>query len=374
VSYRTTELSPKLYAFEGPNFSGRTVAARKWSKSEGGSFVPETTSSVISGLQDSVEAELRFYGRNDRMRVSRLAEYADAIGLREIWNQNPFAGECSGGQEAALAILCRLALERSRLAIDVALEQLSVDRRQIFYREIFPAFANTTVTVIDNRLDESFARPEITVNTTTSTVAMAHAAPAAESIEIRDLKFSYRGQRPVLRGLNVRLMPGVYHLVGPNGSGKSTFAKILAGLLKPKTGDFRSGSHLVSPFAEPGRLVSFAFQDPNLQLFETRVSASAEVELLTAFGLGNVIGKHPLDLPWVLRKRLTIARALSRQTPILVLDEPTLGQDETFCQTLAAYVRTLSAARIILVISHSPRFATMSGASALPLAELQRSQ
>lgn len=85
--------------------------------------------------------------------------------------------------------------------------------------------------------------------------------------------------------------------------------------------------------------------------------------MLDAFGLSSCLDKHPLDLPWVLRKRLSILSAIKRDTPMLILDEPTLGQDDDFCNVLAKYLHAAShAGRIVIVISHSHSFSKLLNA------------
>jgi energy-coupling factor transport system ATP-binding protein len=147
---------------------------------------------------------------------------------------------------------------------------------------------------------------------------------------------------------------GHYLLSGPNGVGKSTLSKILCGLLRPTSGEIRVNTKPVQPWREPGRFVSYAFQDPDLQLFANRVSkqlASAKRPEAVArwFGLDQHLSEHPLDLPFVLRKRLAIGAALGREKGLSILDEPTLGQDSRSVAEGRGY---LSGATTI-VISHS---------------------
>ena len=52
------------------------------------------------------------------------------------------------------------------------------------------------------------------------------------------------------------------------------------------------------------------------------------------FGLETVLDAHPLDLPYVLKKRITVAAAFARKTGAVILDEPTIGQDRTFAASL----------------------------------------
>jgi energy-coupling factor transport system ATP-binding protein len=184
---------------------------------------------------------------------------------------------------------------------------------------------------------------------------------SGQQIEVIDLSFAYRRGRPIFSGLNLTLdADRSYWLRGPNGSGKSTFSKLLCGLLKPTGGEIRVDGKRVEPWRHPGRWVSYHFQDPNLQLF----ARSIERQLLHAtdpttaartFGVPVPIATHPLDLPFVLRKRLAIACAFLAPAPALVLDEPTLAQDDLTAHAL----RQMSDRRGGIVISHSTFYQTL---------------
>ena len=132
---------------------------------------------------------------------------------------------------------------------------------------------------------------------------------------------------------------------------------------------------MVHPYRHPGRYVAYSFQDPNLQPFSTRVDGipgSSTRNLLDSFGLADKADKHPLDLPWVLRKRLSIATTLGRATPVVILDEPTLGQDDTFCNHLSRVLHEQSqSGRIVIVISHSPHFAELLGNNVVEITRLK---
>ena len=70
------------------------------------------------------------------------------------------------------------------------------------------------------------------------------------------------------------------------------------------------------------------------------------------FGLENVLDSHPLDLPYVLKKRVTVAAAFARKTGAVILDEPTIGQDRTFAASLSNRDKSATC----ITISHSKEF------------------
>ena len=380
MNHQIKRLRANFSAYDGPNFSGRSKSLYEAVQAGKGVGLGGSVTSAISGLHDTIKGELLFYCSSDNTVFNNISNFAAGFGLDKIWLQNPFSGQCSGGQEAALAILCRLALGRKILGLDICVEQLSMEARHFLYDSVIPTFPNTQVAVVDNRLRELY--PDIDDESSSSefqseptfTNVITHNSRSGH-LSVRNLSFGYFKNSEIFQSCAVSFAPGIHLLKGANGSGKSTLAKLLAGLLRPWAGTLEYNSQSISPYRHPGRYAAYAFQDPNLQLFATRVGGvlgNSASGLLDAFGLGGFVDKHPLDLSWVLRKRLSIAAALGRATPAVILDEPTLGQDEAFCRLLAQYLLDESRRdRIIVVISHSPHFAKMLHAREINVSEIK---
>ena len=174
--------------------------------------------SAISGFYDTVEGELHFYCGSDPAVFKRMSEIASGFGLNEIWDQNPFSRQCSGGQEAVLTILCRLALGRNLLGLDICVEQLSYEARALFYNSVIPAFPQTRVFVVDNRLRELFpkiedqSRTDFDAGRTDFTTRSNGAALA-----VHGLSFGYRRNKPIFRDCSLSFSPGIHWLKGANG-------------------------------------------------------------------------------------------------------------------------------------------------------------
>jgi energy-coupling factor transport system ATP-binding protein len=78
---------------------------------------------------------------------------------------------------------------------------------------------------------------------------------------------------------------------------------------------------------------------------------------VAAFGLEHVLGLHPQELPFSMRKRIAMAATVACGTPWIILDEPTLGQDDYSAGQLARYiVRLVSSGAGVIIISHSESF------------------
>ena len=203
----------------------------------------------------------------------------------------------------------------------------------------------------------------------------------APSIEFDSVSFAYPDGTRALTDLDLRIEPGEsVAIVGQNGSGKSTLVRHINGLLRPTTGrvlidgrDIRQ-THV----ALLARLVGLAFQNPDRQLFAG--SASAEVafgprnlglrgsaldarvrEALEEVGLGEETATNPYDLGYSRRKLLALASVLAMRTPILILDEPTTGQDARGVARVRSVVaRAAGEGRTVIAISHDMRFVAES--------------
>ncbi|MEA2319978.1 MAG: energy-coupling factor transport system ATP-binding protein [Solirubrobacteraceae bacterium] len=172
--------------------------------------------------------------------------------------------------------------------------------------------------------------------------------PAA--LECRDLWVELAGGRAVLRGVDLRLMPGErVALMGRNGAGKSTLLRHLGGLRRPTRGRVESA----------GR-VALLLQNPNDYLLHEHVSDEAPADALATVGLEGLADRHPRDLSGGERQRLALAIVLGGETPpaAVCLDEPTRGMDRAVKGELADRLRGLAAAgAAVLVATHDAEFA-----------------
>jgi len=195
--------------------------------------------------------------------------------------------------------------------------------------------------------------------------------------EFRSVGFVYPDGTRALEGVSVEIAAGErMAIVGQNGSGKSTLVRQLNGLLRPTEGQVlvegrdTKGRHV----ADLARLVGLAFQNPDRQIFAGRVRREVEfgprnlglrggaldaavTRALEQVGLAGQAHANPYDLGFSRRKLLAIASVLAMGTPIVVLDEPTTGQDARGVERIRSIVDELAAeGRTVLAISHDMRF------------------
>jgi energy-coupling factor transport system ATP-binding protein len=284
--------------------------------------------------------------------------------IKEL-GKKPFQKQLSGGQETLVAIVSRLSRDRKYLGLDTCVEQLSLENRARLYNEVFPLFGASAIEVIDNRLDEvygeAYAGSKAGAGNPLPDFTKSRAR-ACGALSFEGVAFRYAGGSKVFRDLSFTFTPGIHRLTGQNGAGKSTAAKLLIGLLRPAQGRITISGREIRPYDEPGTYGCMAFQDPSLQFSERTVGRLVggspwQQELAVAFGLTRHLKEHPLDLPWTMQKRLAVLVAVARETPVTILDEPTVGQDATYCALLAETLSRLSkAGTITIVITHSEKF------------------
>ena len=172
-----------------------------------------------------------------------------------------------------------------------------------------------------------------------------------------------------LDGVTARIARGeAVAVTGPTGSGKSTLIRHLNGLLRPTTGRVLLEGVDVRGLrvAQLARRVGIAFQEPDRQLFCRSVRAevafgaregASVAASLDVLGLAAVADRHPYDLGYSRRKLVAIAAVLAMDTPVVVLDEPTTGQDRAGVERLVGLMGSLrERGRTLVVVSHDQRF------------------
>ena len=223
--------------------------------------------------------------------------------------------------------------------------------------------------------------------------ASSESAPIAR---VADLTIGYDKNSPVRSGIDLTIERGVSTcIVGANGAGKSTFALTLAGLLPPISGTVevetsdgtRGDPHEWTSKQLLGRM-SMVFQEPEYQFLASTVAEELAIgpraagmtdeeiaplvdEHLEALGLTKLARANPMTLSGGEKRRLSVATALISAPELLILDEPTFGQDRGTWLGLVRLLRAALARGVTLVsITHDPAFVAAMGQRVVDLGQV----
>ena len=191
-------------------------------------------------------------------------------------------------------------------------------------------------------------------------------------VEFDDVDFGYEEDQPVLKGISLKIYRGdVIAVLGANGAGKTTLVKHAIGLLKPRHGRVLVGgqdTHSLT-VAQIASTLGYVFQSPSHMLFAPNVReelafgptnlhhapAAIEKEVSEALQIVNLAGlekEPPLALSFGQQKRVSIAAILAMRSRILVMDEPTAGQDYQNYMNFMDAILQLPGFEAIIFITH----------------------
>lgn len=353
-----------------------------------------------------VEDEVAFGPRNLGLPEDETRERVEwalgALGMAELRDQSPAA--LSGGQIQRVAIASALAMRPSVLVLDEPTASLDVPGTQNVIAALMTLREQygMTIVLVEHRLAEVRRLADRVLVLDEGRIAAdgpfdevlddyrllrryglrrpteeplkpwqelltpnGHHAPGLKPVlSLQDLTAGYDGQ-PILKDVNLDVFPGEFlALVGDNGTGKSTLALASAGLIKPQKGRVLvlGGSR-----PRPGLDIALLFQNPADQLFTDSVdeevafaarnydSFNPELheEILTRTDLRDLRTRRTLALSVGQQQRTALASCLELRPALVILDEPTLGQDWRHLQELMELLLNLNQdGTAILLISH----------------------
>ena len=203
-------------------------------------------------------------------------------------------------------------------------------------------------------------------------------ASARGLLELRGVTYTHPGaQRPALSDVSLRVHPGeTVAIVGPSGAGKSTLARLLLRFDDPEHGTVLLDGHdlrditiasvrehvglllqeQLLPDATVREVIAYGRQGATEAEIEAAAQAAGAHDFVCALpqGYDTRVGQRGRMLSGGQRQRLAVARSLVRDTPVLVLDEPTTGLDAAARERLLAPLGRLMAGRTTILISHDP--------------------
>lgn len=200
----------------------------------------------------------------------------------------------------------------------------------------------------------------------------APSASTAPLVEFKDVAFEYEAGKEVLHGINLTIQRGdIIAVLGPNGAGKTTLIKHAIGLLKPRHGKVLVNGQETqrSSVAHIANTLGYVFQSPSHMLFAPTVreelafgpknlghsAPQIEEQIQSALQIVNLEGREsdpPLALSFGQQKRVSIAAVLAMRSRILVMDEPTAGQDYQNYMEFMDAILQMPGFEAILFITH----------------------
>lgn len=199
------------------------------------------------------------------------------------------------------------------------------------------------------------------------TVSEKHTAGTyTKALEVSDISYRYAKKTgDILSGVSFSV--GEHEtvgLVGANGCGKTTIGKLISGLYKPSGGQISLFGKVQNP-KQLQKQVMFIMQEAEFQFFTNSVmhelqyghkvtpefTKKAEA-LLISMGMWECRDRHPFSLSGGQMQKLTLMMAYLSDKPIVILDEPTAGQDAQSLEKCAALIREMSKEKTVLIITH----------------------
>ena len=188
------------------------------------------------------------------------------------------------------------------------------------------------------------------------------------TLNVRDIRGGYGSADEIVKGIDLEVRArDLAVIIGPNGAGKSTFLKLVAGLLKPKTGHVQiDGRHLLSGSAQEACAQGLSFVPQERNVFQSltvrenlemggylvRAQARSRIEAqLERFPLLKPRLKHKAgNLSGGQRQVLAMAIALMTQPTVLLLDEPTAGLSPAAADEVFDLIRELAAQGLAILM------------------------
>ncbi|MEO1769796.1 energy-coupling factor ABC transporter ATP-binding protein [Candidatus Enterococcus ferrettii] len=212
-------------------------------------------------------------------------------------------------------------------------------------------------------------------------------------LSLKDVSFTYPNGFEAVQQVNIDFELGEsVAIIGQNGAGKTTTVKLMNGLLRPTKGDVLLAGKKTEKLttAQMSHFVGYVFQNPDDQIFQDtiyneisfgpknqklsknevlqKVQAAAEL-----CGLEGVLQEHPYNLPYSKRKFITIAAVIATDPKVIILDEPTAGQDRQSTELLGRIINQLTKeGKTVITITHDMEFVVSEFSRVIVFAEKQK--
>jgi energy-coupling factor transport system ATP-binding protein len=373
---------------------------------------------VMDRVADDVAFGLENRGWDRTSMRQRVPAALAAVGLGGFEARH--SNRLSGGEQQRLALAGILAAEPGILVLDEPTANLDPDGAAALFDRLadLRARRSTTIVLVEHRVDRAwpiadrvlalgpdgtaldfgtpaavlkrsrrrlreagiwlpedlaFGTPSKRGGAERGEAARGDAEPGAELLVMREVRYGFGGAEPAVRDIDLRVAAGErVALVGPNGGGKSTLLRLALGLLRPQAGSVRLAGE--DPARLPARriasLAGYVVQDPELGFLGDTVAEEIAIGLdgegsrraadladRLHLPLDRFAERSPYRLSGGEQRRLSLVTALARRPALLVLDEPTFGQDRHGHEALVAALDELvDGGTAVLAATHDERF------------------
>lgn len=325
----------------------------------------------------TVEQEMAFTLENQHINheemEQRITTTLAQTGLSDL--RHSVIQTLSGGMKQRLATACALLIEPQVLLLDEPLAHLDplTAQQYVQWLNALQLSKGFTVVVVEHRIDlwGSFFNRAIHVKTsgvfseeenpTRSPIQFPLRSSDVQDVvalEVKNISVSINEKR-LLSDVSLSLKKGeIAVLAGPNGSGKSTFLKTICGISKKVDGQFESGGTLPGYVPQsPEHL--FVTNDVLQEIsFSNHTNADEITDIMHRLRLIEIQSAHPFAISHGQKRRVAIGAMIADQRPVLLLDEPTSGQDSSVLIELFHLLDTIAKAGFtVLIVTHDMAFA-----------------
>jgi energy-coupling factor transport system ATP-binding protein len=325
----------------------------------------------------TVEEEMAFTLENLNVpradMEERIAEALDATRLTHL--RHTLIQTLSGGMKQRVATACAIIMKPEVLLLDEPLSHLDplTAQEYVAWLDELQKKYGWTVVAVEHRLDswKGFFNRRLKV-ITGGFVEQSDSVTASPILfnkrkksmgkeivfEALDISVEVKG-KTLLENASIKLRRGeIAVLAGPNGSGKSTLFKAICGILPLSKGRIVSGPTLPGYVPQSPEHLFVTQRVEDEVLFSKGAEQGLVGDLMKRFRLDDIRDAHPFAISHGQKRRTAIAAMLAEKRPVLLLDEPTSGQDEAAMHELHHLIRMRAEEGLaVLVITHDMEFA-----------------
>lgn len=362
----------------GESIKGKSIG--EISKKVGSVFQNAEEQIVQKYVEDEIAFGMENLGKTQEEIRGNIDFYANILDL----NKKDVTQTLSGGQKQRLVTASTLALENDIIILDEPLANLDKKSSVILMRTLTKLKnQGKAICIIEHRLDMVIDYVDTLYNLENAKLFKEENQEqflAKHITKLDDICPQFKGTETLLDIKNISYKHIITDMsftinkgervliLGDNGSGKTTITKIITRLLKQSSGEVVQNLDKKMSAKKWFKKVSYVFQNPNYQLFMPTVedeilfachSTEYAQKISDMFGLEPLLDCHPHALSQGQKRKLSVATMLAVKPEVLILDEPTVGQDYDSLKTLVENINNIhkQESNTIITITHDIRCA-----------------